>query len=133
MARSDNDTWDLASSVGATAMVATGRAVVSQDPDGLIDDPFAAPLVRAVGIEVFTMMVDGTLDIEKVAPEAGARVRANIDEMAVRTSSSTTTSRPRPNMVSARPRSSRPGSIRARTGCRGRTARSCMRSTSLTS
>lgn len=86
MARSDNDTWDLASSVGATAtMVATGRAVVSQDPDGLVNDPFAAPLVRAVGIEVFTKMVDGTLDIEKVAPEAGARVRANIDEMAVRT------------------------------------------------
>jgi methyltransferase (TIGR00027 family) len=86
MARSDNDTWDLASSVGATAtMVATGRAVVSQDPNGLINDPFAAPLVRAVGIEAFTMMVDGKLDIAKIAPEAGDRVRANIDEMAVRT------------------------------------------------
>lgn len=86
MARSDNDTWDLASSVGATAtMVATGRAVASRDPDGLINDPYAAPLVRAVGIDVFTMLVDGKLDIDAVAPEAGARVRANIDEMAVRT------------------------------------------------
>ncbi|MBU8821743.1 class I SAM-dependent methyltransferase [Mycolicibacterium goodii] len=86
MARSDNDTWDLASSVGATAtMVATGRAVASRDPNGLINDPYAAPLVRAVGIDVFTMLVDGKLDIDAVAPEAGARVRANIDEMAVRT------------------------------------------------
>lgn len=86
MARSDNDTWDLASSVGATAtMVAAGRAIASQDPRGLIDDPFAAPLVRAVGIDAFTAMVDGTLDIEAVVPDAAARVRANIDEMAVRT------------------------------------------------
>ncbi|CKH24909.1 class I SAM-dependent methyltransferase [Mycolicibacterium smegmatis] len=86
MVRSDNDTWDLASSVGATAtMVAAGRAVVSQDPDGLINDPFAAPLVRAVGIEALTMLADGKFDIEKVLPESAARVRANIDEMAVRT------------------------------------------------
>lgn len=62
MARTDGDSWDLASSVGATAtLVATGRAIASRDSHGLIDDPFAAPLVRAVGIEVFTKMVDGEL------------------------------------------------------------------------
>jgi O-methyltransferase involved in polyketide biosynthesis len=32
MARTDNDTWDLASSVGATAtMVATQRALANRD------------------------------------------------------------------------------------------------------
>lgn len=86
MARSENDTWDLASSVGVTAtMVAAGRAIASQDPDGLIDDPFAAPLVRAVGIEVFTKMVDGTLGLEVLIPGADDRARVIIAEMAVRT------------------------------------------------
>ena len=89
MAREHGDSWDLASSVGATAtLVATGRAIASTHEHGLIDDPFAAPLVRAVGIEVFTKMVDGELDLavlETVAPDAAARARANIDEMAVRT------------------------------------------------
>ena len=51
MARTDNDTWDLASSVGATAtMVAAQRALSNRE--GLIDDPFAEPLVRAVGLDV---------------------------------------------------------------------------------
>lgn len=86
MARSEGDSWDLASSVGATAtMVAVGRAIASTDEHGLIHDPWAAPLVRAVGIEAFTMMVDGTLDIADVAPETAAQVKSNIDEMAVRT------------------------------------------------
>lgn len=89
MARADGDTWDLASSVGATAtLVATGRAIASAAPHGLIDDPFAAPLVRAVGIDAFTKIVNGELDfdaLEAIAPEAAARARANIDEMAVRT------------------------------------------------
>ena len=60
MARTDKDTWDLASSVGATATaVAASRAVASTGPDALLDDPFAEPLVRAVGLEAFVKMVDG--------------------------------------------------------------------------
>ena len=89
MTRTPGDSWDLASSVGATAtLVATGRAIASTHPHGLIDDPFAAPLVRAVGIEAFTKMVDGELDLSEldaIAPDAALRARANIDEMAVRT------------------------------------------------
>lgn len=51
MARTDRDRWDLATSVGATAtMVAAQRALSSEAK--LIDDPYAAPLVRAVGIDV---------------------------------------------------------------------------------
>jgi methyltransferase (TIGR00027 family) len=60
MARTDNDSWDLASSVGATATaVAASRAVASQGPAPLLDDPFADPLVRAVGVDSFVKIVDG--------------------------------------------------------------------------
>ncbi|MBV9513671.1 MAG: class I SAM-dependent methyltransferase [Mycobacteriaceae bacterium] len=62
MARTDDDSWDLATSVGATAtMVAAARALASSTPDPLIDDPFAAPLVRAVGIEFFARLLDGDI------------------------------------------------------------------------
>ena len=60
MARTENDTWDLASSVGATATaVATQRAMASQGPDPLLDDPWADPLVRAVGEDTFIKLLDG--------------------------------------------------------------------------
>ena len=60
--RSESDSWDLATSVGATAtMVAANRALASQA--GLIDDPFAAPLVRAVGIDVYTRLVNGEIPV----------------------------------------------------------------------
>ncbi|MDO3401508.1 class I SAM-dependent methyltransferase [Mycolicibacterium neoaurum] len=86
MVRTEGDSWDLASSVGATAtMVAAGRAIASAAENPLIDDPFAAPLVRAVGIPAFTMMVDGSVDLAEIAPESASQVRSNIDEMAVRT------------------------------------------------
>jgi methyltransferase (TIGR00027 family) len=86
MARAEGDSWDVASSVGATAaMVAAGRAVASRDPRGLIDDPFAAPLVRAVGIEFFTKIVDGDFDIASLDESSGAEIQARIDEMALRT------------------------------------------------
>jgi methyltransferase (TIGR00027 family) len=65
MARTDNDTWDLASSVGATATaVAASRAAASQGPDPLLDDPYAEPLVRAVGIDHFVKIVNGELSAE---------------------------------------------------------------------
>jgi methyltransferase (TIGR00027 family) len=61
MARTDNDTWDLATSVGATAtMVASGRARATRA--ALIDDPFAEPLVRAVGVDFLTRWATGELD-----------------------------------------------------------------------
>ena len=65
MSRTENDTWDLATSVGATAtMVAAGRARATRD--GLIDDRFAEPLVRAVGVDFFTRWSAGELDSEDV-------------------------------------------------------------------
>ncbi|OBI05634.1 SAM-dependent methyltransferase [Mycolicibacter nonchromogenicus] len=85
MARTENDSWDLASSVGTTAtMVAAARALASAEANPLISDPFAAPLVRAVGIDFFTRLVDGTLDPE-VAAEAESAAGPMTAVMAVRT------------------------------------------------
>ncbi len=50
MARADDDSWDLANSVGATAtMVAAARAAATRRLKTIVNDPFAEPLVRAVG------------------------------------------------------------------------------------
>lgn len=82
MARTDNDTWDLASSVGATAtMVAAQRALANRE--GLIDDPYAEPLVRAVGMDFIVRVLDGEIDLEAVDPEFSPRRAA--EGMAVRT------------------------------------------------
>jgi methyltransferase (TIGR00027 family) len=63
MARTDNDTWDPATSVGATATgVAAGRALASKGPNPLINDPFAEPLVRAVGVDAFVKLANGEID-----------------------------------------------------------------------
>ncbi|HVQ52815.1 MAG TPA: class I SAM-dependent methyltransferase [Mycobacterium sp.] len=67
MARTDDDTWDLASSVGATATMVAAQRVLS-NREGLIDDPFAEPLVRAVGLDFFVRALDGEIDLGDVDP-----------------------------------------------------------------
>jgi O-methyltransferase involved in polyketide biosynthesis len=57
MTRTDGDTWDPATGVGMTATFGAAARAVATDK-GLIDDPFAEPLVRAVGVEYFTQVVD---------------------------------------------------------------------------
>lgn len=67
MTRSDSDSWDPATSVGSTAtMVAVARALASREDDALFDDPFAAPLVRAVGVDFFTRLVDGGIEAKDI-------------------------------------------------------------------
>ena len=57
MARADDDSWDPATGVGVTATFgAVARAVATNK--GLMNDPFAEPLVRAAGVEYFTRLVD---------------------------------------------------------------------------
>ena len=86
MARTDGDSWDLTSGVGATAtMVAAGRAMATKDPRRLIDDRFAEPLVRAVGIDFFVKMIDGTLESSPFGDTEPERVQAMIAGMAMRT------------------------------------------------
>jgi methyltransferase (TIGR00027 family) len=82
MARTDGDSWDLASSVGATAtMVAGQRALAHREQ--LIDDPYAEPLVRAVGVDFFIKALDGELKFEDINPNYTPRRAA--EGMAVRT------------------------------------------------
>lgn len=72
MARTEGDTWDLASSVGATAtMVAAARAAASKRPQPVVTDEFAEPLVRAVGLDVFTRLATGELDEEDIEKAVG--------------------------------------------------------------
>src|SRR6201988_627684 len=86
MPRTDDDNWDLASSVGATAtFVASARAMATKDPRGLINDPYAEPLVRAGGLDLFTKMIDGEFDLDAIENTTPERIQAMIDGMAVRT------------------------------------------------
>jgi methyltransferase (TIGR00027 family) len=85
-ARYEGDTWDLASSVGATAtMVAAARAMATRSERPLINDPFAEPLVRAVGVDLFTRLASGDLDPADLDDDAKAGVSRMSDNMAVRT------------------------------------------------
>lgn len=48
--RTDDDSWDITTSVGSTALfVATARALEAQKPDPLVVDPYAELFCRAVG------------------------------------------------------------------------------------
>jgi methyltransferase (TIGR00027 family) len=85
MARTDDDSWDLATSVGATAtMVASGRARATRAT--LIDDRFAEPLVRAVGVDFFTRWAIGELESADVdVPGAPWGMQRMTDIQAART------------------------------------------------
>jgi methyltransferase (TIGR00027 family) len=89
MARTDHDTWDLASSVGVTAtMVAASRAMASKAERPLINDPFAEPLVRAVGVDLFVRLVNGELtpaDLQGDSDGSSGSMPRMTDNMAVRT------------------------------------------------
>ncbi|OBF26127.1 class I SAM-dependent methyltransferase [Mycobacterium sp. ACS4331] len=83
MARTDDDTWDLASSVGATATsVAASRAFATRQPEPLITDPYAQVLVKAVGIPHFTRVADGDIDFDSDPLFDG---RTMCEQIAVRT------------------------------------------------
>src|ERR1700722_4897135 len=79
MARTDRDSWNLTTSVGAMAtMAAAQRALAASGPHPLIDDPFAAPLVRAVGVDFFTQLVNGQIqnpDSQRMAQRGAVRTR----------------------------------------------------------
>ena len=67
MERSSNDTWDVATSVGVTAtMVASARAAASRQTNPIINDPFAEPLVRAAGVELFARLASGDLEFSDI-------------------------------------------------------------------
>lgn len=88
MPRSENDTWDITESVGATALaVAAARAAETESDDPLIKDPFARVFVDAAGQGVWTLFASATLpdELTEVDPRLQARLRGMVDLMATRT------------------------------------------------
>lgn len=86
--RTDDDTWDIATSVGATAvMVAAARAAETERNHPLIRDPYAKVLVAGAGTGMWEFMLDGEF-LAKVAdadPEVAAIVEHMGSYQAVRT------------------------------------------------
>jgi methyltransferase (TIGR00027 family) len=86
--RTHDDTWDIATSVGATAvMVAAARAAETDRDEPLIRDPYARILVAGAGSGVWGYMLDDEF-VAKVAaadPEAAAIFEHMGNYQAVRT------------------------------------------------
>src|SRR6201996_4765532 len=70
--RTDNDNWDITTSVGSTAFfVATARALEAQKPDPLVIDPFAEVFCRAVGGNVADVLDGKIPDHQLKTPDWG--------------------------------------------------------------
>ena len=86
--RTHDDTWDIATSVGSTAvMVAAARAAETDNPDPLIRDPYARILVEGAGTGMWESMLDESMAdrVEAADPEAAAIFRHMGNYQAVRT------------------------------------------------
>jgi methyltransferase (TIGR00027 family) len=86
--RSHDDTWDIATSVGMTAvMVAAARARETESPDPLIRDPFARVLVANADTGVWQKFLDPDMQerISTADPEAAAIFENMLSYQAVRT------------------------------------------------
>lgn len=130
-ARFEGDSWDLASSVGLTAtMVAAARAVAGRAPGALVNDQFAEPLVRAVGVDFFVRMASGELDPDELAEDEANGLRRFADAMAFALTTSTTSFWMPPEPGFGRPSSWLPAWIPAPTGCAGQPAPSSSKSIS---
>lgn len=87
-ARSDDDSWDIASSVGATAvMVAAARAAETRSDAPLIRDPFAQLLVERAGAGAWSVIAsdDVRRQLAELDPEADRIMQYAVDYQAVRT------------------------------------------------
>jgi methyltransferase (TIGR00027 family) len=88
MPRTDNDSWDITHSVGATALgVAAARAAETASDNPLISDPFARVFVEAAGDGVWSLYADPALlsEASELEPDVRARLRLMVDFMATRT------------------------------------------------
>ena len=86
--RSHDDSWDIATSVGSTAvMVAAARARETDSASPLIRDPYARLLVAGAGTGMWDDFVDDSIAerIRKADPEAAAVFENMLGYQAVRT------------------------------------------------
>jgi len=88
MARTDNDSWEITESVGATALgVASARAAETRSENPLISDPFAQVFLDAAGDGVWNWhsapdLPDELLEVE---PHLPLQMQAMVGYMASRT------------------------------------------------
>jgi methyltransferase (TIGR00027 family) len=88
MPRTDNDSWDITQSVGATALgVAAARAAETESENPLINDPFARVFVDAAGDGMWSIYADPKLLAKAIElePDMRTQLRLMIDFMATRT------------------------------------------------
>lgn len=88
MPRTDNDSWAITESVGATALgVAAARAAETESDNPLINDPFARIFVDAAGDGIWSMYTNRTLPAgaTDLDPDLRAPIQQMIDFMAART------------------------------------------------
>ncbi|MCT7658985.1 class I SAM-dependent methyltransferase [Mycobacterium deserti] len=86
--RTHDDSWDIATSVGSTAvMVAAARAAETDRIDPLIQDPYAKVLVAGAGSGVWEFMLDDSFQakVAEVDPEVAAIFEHMGSYQAVRT------------------------------------------------
>jgi methyltransferase (TIGR00027 family) len=88
MPRTDNDSWDITQSVGATALgVAAARAAETESENPLINDPFARVFVEAAGEGIWSVYANPTLlaKLIEFEPDVQTRIQLMIDFFATRT------------------------------------------------
>ncbi len=88
MARTDNDTWEITESVGATALgVASSRAAETRSDDPLIRDPFAQVFLDAAGDGMWNWHSAGQLppEVIEAEPLVPLQMQAMVSYMACRT------------------------------------------------
>jgi methyltransferase (TIGR00027 family) len=88
VARTDNDTWEITESVGATALgVASARAAETERENPLISDPFARVFLDAAGEGVWNWhsAPDLPAEVVEAEPDLPLRMRSMVDYMACRT------------------------------------------------
>ena len=88
MPRTDNDSWEITESVGATALgVAAARAADTESDDPLIHDPFARVFLDAAGDGMWNWFGSSELppEILEAEPDVPLRMQGMRDYMASRT------------------------------------------------
>jgi methyltransferase (TIGR00027 family) len=88
VARTDNDTWEITESVGATALgVASARAAETESENPMIRDPFARVFLDAAGDGLWNWYSASQLrpELLDAEPELALQMQAMVSYMASRT------------------------------------------------
>ncbi len=86
--RTDDDSWDITESVGATALgVAAARAAETEAVEPLIEDPFARVFLDSVGTGMWSVFSGDAVpdELTDIDPDMPVRWQAMVDYMAART------------------------------------------------